>query len=887
MPAAGTPAFDDRYERVKLLGEGAFGAAYLVRRKGGNQALQVAKEIRTSHLTDKQKQGVLAESGVLQMMTHSNIIAYIDSFFEGPKMYIIMEYADGGDLAMKIKERKTAGQRFAEREIMFMFVQVALALVHIHSRRVLHRDLKPLNIFLTKQGVVKLGDFGIAKLLDSSMAEAQTTIGTPYYLSPEICNNEGYGLKSDLWSLGVVTYELAVLRVPFGGISLPAVAMQIMGADPDPLPEEFSADLKWIIFRFLEKDPAKRPRLDHVLRVPFVQSYIQVLLSHTLESGAGGCEAIVRRQGTGGGSSSISGGKGGNASTAAPGQQPRSPSPMRRAPGQPEDGQALRRRAAEDEKRRQLEAARSAVASEFLRNREAAAETRRRNMQLQSLDSQTGSSRRSPGRAGGAAMDGEQRKAEVRRQAQEAREVQDAAQRRLLDQARLQYQEDMRLARQRMRSQQAGLVAQEAIAGCSSTVEDREEMKREQHLPSHEDCLTIVDGVVKERIGKCWKQAEEKEYLKALEHARLENEEDRRRLMEKHGKSTGNLATADEIVEAGSSDEVATDGDVDGPCIVLPRRPAPQALPPVPAVEAAPAEAEAAESSNETGKGGVRELFEISIPFTDKLRPKPKLSSDSRPRRARDPSSQSPGSSEAGARSSGPAGRGSPVGQGGLAGQGGRGVGSIRPRATRRGSATLSSAASAADAPVAMAAAPSPPVGMGPAPARPRPGQRVQRASGSPAQWLRGEAGRSGEASQCGSPPGLAASPPRAAMAAGSAVAAHRSAAATLGAVASSDAAPPRAGSPGPPTPRGEGDISQLQDALANALCGVEGRPAFGEAIPEEAVKDALRSARRHVAPASAAGAPASGSVAEDPAGLTLLSDWNDTLGSLSYSQDF
>ncbi|OLP82772.1 Serine/threonine-protein kinase Nek8 [Symbiodinium microadriaticum] len=91
-----------------------------------------------------------------------------------------------------------------------------------------------------QEGIVKLGDFGISRVLDSSTAGAQTTIGTPHYLSPEMVNNEAYGTRSDLWSLGVVTYELAALRVPFAGSSLPAVAMKIMGADPDPLPERYS-----------------------------------------------------------------------------------------------------------------------------------------------------------------------------------------------------------------------------------------------------------------------------------------------------------------------------------------------------------------------------------------------------------------------------------------------------------------------------------------------------------------------------------------------------------------------------------------------------------------------------------------------------------------------
>mmetsp|Transcript_51227 Transcript_51227/g.166024 ORF Transcript_51227/g.166024 Transcript_51227/m.166024 type:complete len:824 (+) Transcript_51227:178-2649(+) len=286
-------SFDSRYDKLDVLGEGAFGTAYLVAPKGSRNSRQVAKEVRISHLSEEQRKSALAESEVLKMMKHFNIVAHIDTFMDGARLYIVMEYADGGDLAAKIKERKgdstKEAQPFEERQIMFFFVQICLALQHIHAQHVLHRDLKPLNIFLTRQGIVKLGDFGIARVIESSMG-AQTMIGTPHYLSPEMCNSEAYGSKSDLWSLGVVTYELAALRVPFPGTCLPAVAMQIIGADPEPLAAGYSRDLSWIVFGFLEKTPAKRPMLDKVLCLPFVQQYIQLNLSHTMQKGSGGCE---------------------------------------------------------------------------------------------------------------------------------------------------------------------------------------------------------------------------------------------------------------------------------------------------------------------------------------------------------------------------------------------------------------------------------------------------------------------------------------------------------------------------------------------------------------------------------------------------------------------
>jgi NIMA (never in mitosis gene a)-related kinase len=94
-----------------------------------------------------------------------------------------------------------------------------LAIKHCHDKKILHRDLKSQNLFLTKVGILKLGDFGIARVLSDTRSKARTVIGTPYYLSPEIIRSEGYSFKSDIWSLGVLLYEIAALQVPFNADS--------------------------------------------------------------------------------------------------------------------------------------------------------------------------------------------------------------------------------------------------------------------------------------------------------------------------------------------------------------------------------------------------------------------------------------------------------------------------------------------------------------------------------------------------------------------------------------------------------------------------------------------------------------------------------------------
>ena len=123
-----------------------------------------------------------------------------------------MVYCEGGDVYSKIKASK--GKNFSEDVILEWLVQMGLALFYLHERKILHRDMKTQNIFL-KNGKIRLGDFGIAKVLDSTKDFANTCIGTPYYMSPELFKNKPYGYKSDVWALGCVLYEMCNLRHAF------------------------------------------------------------------------------------------------------------------------------------------------------------------------------------------------------------------------------------------------------------------------------------------------------------------------------------------------------------------------------------------------------------------------------------------------------------------------------------------------------------------------------------------------------------------------------------------------------------------------------------------------------------------------------------------------
>ena len=116
------------------------------------------------------------------------------------------QYCEGGNLSRKIKNQKKLKVPFLEEQVLDWFTQLTTAIAYCHGKRVLHRDLKPGNVFLTATNQVKLGDFGIARVLENTMDKAQTVAGTPYFMSPEVCENKPYGAESDIWALGCILY---------------------------------------------------------------------------------------------------------------------------------------------------------------------------------------------------------------------------------------------------------------------------------------------------------------------------------------------------------------------------------------------------------------------------------------------------------------------------------------------------------------------------------------------------------------------------------------------------------------------------------------------------------------------------------------------------------
>ncbi|NXS32353.1 NEK3 kinase, partial [Pomatostomus ruficeps] len=249
------------YNVLKVLGEGSFGRALLVHHRISDQKY-VMKEIRlpmsSSGVENSRKEAVL-----LAKMKHPNIVAFKESFEADGHLYIVMEYCDDGDLMQKIKHQ--GGNLFPEDTILHWFVQMCLAVKHIHDKRVLHRDIKSKNVFLTQSGKVKLGDFGSARLLAHPMSYACTYVGTPYYIPPEIWESLPYNNKSDIWSLGCILYELCTLKHPFQANSWKHLILKICKGSYNPLPSHYSYELHYLIKQMFKRNPQHRPSASTIL----------------------------------------------------------------------------------------------------------------------------------------------------------------------------------------------------------------------------------------------------------------------------------------------------------------------------------------------------------------------------------------------------------------------------------------------------------------------------------------------------------------------------------------------------------------------------------------------------------------------------------------------
>ncbi|XP_030559258.1 serine/threonine-protein kinase Nek8 [Drosophila novamexicana] len=250
------------YEKVRVVGQGSFGIAILYRRKFDGHHI-VFKQINLSELTPPGRDLAMNEVEVFSKLHHPNIVSYLGSFIKDNTLLIEMEYADGGTLAQIIADRQGT-QHFPERYIIAVFEQISSAINYMHSENILHRDLKTANVFLNGRGIVKIGDFGISKIMNAKI-HAQTVLGTPYYFSPEMCEGKEYDNKSDIWALGCILGELCCLKKTFAASNLSELVTKIMAGSYTAVPPGYTSGLRSLMANLLQVDAARRPTASEVL----------------------------------------------------------------------------------------------------------------------------------------------------------------------------------------------------------------------------------------------------------------------------------------------------------------------------------------------------------------------------------------------------------------------------------------------------------------------------------------------------------------------------------------------------------------------------------------------------------------------------------------------
>uniref|UniRef100_A0ACD5Y4V4 Uncharacterized protein n=1 Tax=Avena sativa TaxID=4498 RepID=A0ACD5Y4V4_AVESA len=252
------------YHVVELVGEGSFGKVYKGRRKYTRQTVAM-KFILKHGKSDKDIHNLRQEIEILRKLKHENIIEMIDAFETPQEFCVVTEFAQG-ELFEVLEDDKC----LPEEQVQAIAKQLVKALYYLHSNRIIHRDMKPQNILIGKGSIVKLCDFGFARAMSANTVVLRSIKGTPLYMAPELVREQPYNHTADLWSLGVILYELFVGQPPFYTNSVYALIRHIV-KDPVKYPDNMSANFKSFLKGLLNKLPQSRLTWPALLEHPFVR----------------------------------------------------------------------------------------------------------------------------------------------------------------------------------------------------------------------------------------------------------------------------------------------------------------------------------------------------------------------------------------------------------------------------------------------------------------------------------------------------------------------------------------------------------------------------------------------------------------------------------------
>ncbi|KAF9277665.1 signal transducing kinase of the PAK [Linnemannia elongata] len=252
------------YRNLVKIGQGASGGVYTAYQVGTN--LSVA--IKQMNLEQQPKKDlIINEILVMKESSHKNIVNYIDSFLWRGDLWVVMEYMEGGSLTEVVTTNE-----MADPQIGAVCRETLLGLEHLHSKGVIHRDIKSDNVLLSLNGDIKLTDFGFCAQLKESQGKRTTMVGTPYWMAPEVVTRKEYGPKVDIWSLGIMAIEMLEGEPPYLNEN-PLRALYLIATNGTPAlqnPEKLSYEFKDFLAKCLEVDPEKRPTASELLKHPFL-----------------------------------------------------------------------------------------------------------------------------------------------------------------------------------------------------------------------------------------------------------------------------------------------------------------------------------------------------------------------------------------------------------------------------------------------------------------------------------------------------------------------------------------------------------------------------------------------------------------------------------------
>ncbi|KAK7312226.1 hypothetical protein VNO77_35940 [Canavalia gladiata] len=273
---------DNKYMLGDEIGKGAYGRVY----KGldlENGDFVAIKQVSLENIAQEDLNIIMQEIDLLKNLNHKNIVKYLGSLKTKSHLHIVLEYVENGSLANIIKPNKFGP--FPESLVPLYIAQVLEGLVYLHEQGVIHRDIKGANILTTKEGLVKLADFGVATKLTEADVNTHSVVGTPYWMAPEVIEMSGVCAASDIWSVGCTVIELLTCVPPYYDLQPMPALFRIVQDEHPPIPDTLSPDITDFLLQCFKKDARQRPDAKTLLSHPWIQNCRRVLQSSLRHSG--------------------------------------------------------------------------------------------------------------------------------------------------------------------------------------------------------------------------------------------------------------------------------------------------------------------------------------------------------------------------------------------------------------------------------------------------------------------------------------------------------------------------------------------------------------------------------------------------------------------------